>query len=191
MKNNKSKDAVKNGKLSDADARAIVKRLFQVVKPTSSPSSINDALSKAAKSCGITNLAVNPPSLPKSGLEMALTYILNGFTSSDITTITNGGVCFPFQKLRSYPLIFLARYLPIPSPITHLFYLTNDFIIEYQVTLPSPPLRINSAPPFLSLHLSVIGESSPLPCHLGQETQASLTLVQILASSLHKLALLI
>lgn len=87
-----STGAIKNGKLSSSDAQTVETKLFQNVKPMSKPSSINDAMSRAANSCGITGSAPKPPPPQQDILQTALSYVLNGLTSPDLTTILNGGV---------------------------------------------------------------------------------------------------
>lgn len=86
-----SKEAIANGTILGTDVPAVVQKLFQAVKPTATPTSVEDAISKAAAAWGINNAAATPaPS--KNILQNVLTLVLEGFTSSDIQVVAAGAV---------------------------------------------------------------------------------------------------
>lgn len=84
-------DAIANGTLLGTDTPAVVQKLFQAVKPTSTPTSIQDAITKAANAFGVTN-ANSAPAPEQNILENVLTLVLEGFTSSDLQAVIAGAV---------------------------------------------------------------------------------------------------
>jgi hypothetical protein len=93
----KFSEAIANGTILGTDVPAVVQKLFQAVEPTSTPTSIPDAMTKAASAFGISGTPAVPP--PKQSiLENVLTLVLDGFTSSDIEAVALNQVCYAFEK---------------------------------------------------------------------------------------------
>jgi hypothetical protein len=93
-------EAIANGTLLGTDTPTVVQKLFQAVTPTSTPTSVQDAMKKAAAAFGVTSPSQSPA--PEQNiLANVLTLIQDGFTSSDIVAVASGAVCppsIPFQN---------------------------------------------------------------------------------------------
>jgi hypothetical protein len=68
-----------------------VQKLFQAAKPTATPSSIQDAMSKAAGAFGVSGTP-KTPAPERDILSNVLTLVLDGFTSSDLNAVIQGQV---------------------------------------------------------------------------------------------------
>lgn len=84
-------EALANGTVLGTDVPAVVQKLFQAVHPTATPTSIPDALNKAAAAWGIKNANSAPPPV-ENILENVLQLVLDGFTSSDVKAVAAGAV---------------------------------------------------------------------------------------------------
>ncbi|KAF8858496.1 alpha/beta-hydrolase [Acephala macrosclerotiorum] len=99
--------AIANGTLLGTDTPAVVQKLFQAVKPTSTPTSIQDVMTKAANAFGVTN-ANSAPAPEQNILDNVLTLVLEGFTSSDLQAVIAGANPFTNSYLninRPVPLL--------------------------------------------------------------------------------------
>jgi hypothetical protein len=85
-------EAIADGTILGTDVPAVAQKLFQAVQPTSRPTSIADAIQKAAKANGITDPNATQPPPQQNIIENALSLILNGFTTTDVAAIAAGGV---------------------------------------------------------------------------------------------------
>lgn len=77
----------------------MVQKLFQSVKPTSAPTSIEDAIKKAAAAHGINDQNTPPPQ--RNILENALRLVLSGFSTGEVLAAAAGGVSLQFRWLGS------------------------------------------------------------------------------------------
>jgi hypothetical protein len=111
----------------------VVQKLFQVVKPTTSPTSIPDAMSLAAQAFGVNTPYGHTPSqspAPEQDiLSNVLTLILNGFTSPDIIAVAAGADPFTNSYLNTNP----------PVPFLKTFY--NTIQGNAPLDVPEPQLR--------------------------------------------------
>ena len=84
-------EAIANGTILGTDTPALVQKLYQAVQPTSTPTSIQDAISKAAKAKGLKSASATPA--PEQDiLQNVVTLLLEGFTTSDIKAVAAGAV---------------------------------------------------------------------------------------------------
>lgn len=94
-------EAIANGTLLGTDTPAVVQKLFQAVIPTSTPTSVQDAMNKVAAAFGVTSPSQSPA--PEQNiLADALTLIQDGFTSSDIQAVAAGAVCCLSSNITSH-----------------------------------------------------------------------------------------
>lgn len=89
-------EAISNGTVLGTDVPAIVQKLFQATKPTATPSSYQDIMTRAASSWGINSLSNIPSTQPipnQNVLENIGSLILNGITSDPLQALISGIVC--------------------------------------------------------------------------------------------------
>ncbi|KAK2624527.1 hypothetical protein QTJ16_006477 [Diplocarpon rosae] len=86
-------EALANGTLHGTDVPAVVQKLFHAVQPTATPTSVGDAMSRAADIWGVKSASAAPAPAPNI-LTNALSLLLEGFTSSDIRAVAAGASPF-------------------------------------------------------------------------------------------------
>lgn len=88
---------VDNGTITYAsEAQTAVMNIFKAIKPTTTLTSVPQALQIIASQFGLTAGQPAPSEVPaQSILKNALGLVLNGFTSSDIEAVLNGAVGNP------------------------------------------------------------------------------------------------
>ncbi|CZR64861.1 related to lipase B precursor [Phialocephala subalpina] len=121
-------EAIANGTLLGTDTPAVVQKLFQAVQPTSTPTSIQDAMTKAAGAFGVSN-ANSAPAPEQNILENVLTLVLEGFTSSDIQAVLSG----------ASPFTNTATNVNRPVPLLKTFY--NTVFGNAPFSVPEAQLR--------------------------------------------------
>ena len=70
-----------------------MQKLFQAVQPTATPTSVQDALTKAAAAFGVSGSPA-APAPEQDILANVLTLVLDGFTSSDLQAVIQGPVSY-------------------------------------------------------------------------------------------------
>lgn len=102
--------AIANGTILGTDTPALVQKLYQAVQPTSTPTSIQDAISKAAKAKGV-NSASATPDPEQDILQNVVTLLLEGFTTSDIKALAAGASPFTNTAINlNRPVPFLKTF---------------------------------------------------------------------------------
>ena len=86
-----SAGAIANGTLFGTDVPAIVQKFASAIQPTSTPTSIPDALAKASKAWGITS-ASQTPGTSQNLLANVGQLLLQGFSNADIQNLKQGFV---------------------------------------------------------------------------------------------------
>ncbi|KAE9371124.1 alpha/beta-hydrolase [Stipitochalara longipes BDJ] len=100
--------AIANGTILGTDVPAVVQKLFQAVKPTSTPTSVQQAISEANSAFGITSASQAPP--PEQDiLQNVVTLLLDGFTSSDLQAVIQGLVAQSSNNINP-PVPFLKTF---------------------------------------------------------------------------------
>lgn len=85
-------EAISNGTIQGTGVPAVYQQLFKAIRPTATPTSVEQARDMAASCYGVTKPDESPA--PSQDLiANALTAVLNGFTSSDLQALIQSTVC--------------------------------------------------------------------------------------------------